>query len=315
MIRYGIIALFLICSYATNGLALNVVASIKQKVGEVSILREKRVLPAQPGLILKDQDTVVTGHRGRLTIIFRDGSEIRLFQNTTFKIEQTKEAEGGKRGFLNRFKLKLGSFWGKFARSKQRTTIQTPTATCGIKGTNVSFSESTEGLNISLSNGLVEVQNETERLTLTPGKKVEGVQRQGKIQNKIKDIPYRLWLKAETALEVPEEGVRTLTLSVQLMNVKTKSNAYKSGKIYFSSNIDQVIFPPVQLNARGFANFQVTVKPFKEADYDKGKLDLFAIMDGAEIMNVGSGFMTLPIKTSQKRTRTFHIDASVGAIQ
>ena len=313
--RYGIIISFLICCYSTNLLALNIVASIKEKAGEVSIFREKRVLAARAGLVLKDQDSVVTSRNGKVTIIFRDGSEIRLFQNTNFKIEKTREAGSGKRGFLNRFKLKLGSFWGKFTRSKHRTTIQTPTATCGIKGTNVSFSEGAEGLDVSLSNGLVEIRNETERLMLTPGKMVEGVKRQGEMKNKVKDIPYRLWLKAETALKVPENGTRKLTLSVQLMNVKTESNAYKSGTVYFSSNIDQVDFPPVHLNSRGFANFHATVKPFKKADYDKGKLDVFAIMDGTEIMNVGSGFMTLPIKTSRKRTKTFHIDASAGAIQ
>lgn len=313
--RYIVFLTLLVCFYIPDAMALNVVASIKQKIGEVTILRESRTLAGRTGLILKDQDTVTTSRNGKVTIIFRDGSEIRLFQNTTFKIERTRESDGNQRGFFNRFRLKLGSFWGKFARSRQRTTIQTPTATCGIKGTNVSFFESPEGLGISLSNGLVELRNETERMMLTPGKMVQGIQRQGSIKDKVKDIPYRLMLKAETSLEVPETGTRTVTLSVQLMNMKTQNNANKSGKVYFSSNIDKVIFPPVMLNSRGFANFQATVKPFQEVDFGKGKLDVFAVMDGDDVMNVGSGFMTLPLKTEDKRTKTFHIDAAGGIIR
>lgn len=315
MTRFGLIISLLICCYSTDGLARNIVASIKQKVGDVSILREKRVLPASKGAILKDQDSIVTSGTGKVTIIFRDGSEIRLFRNTTFKIEKTREAGHKNRGFFNRFKLKVGAFWGKFARSKQRTTIETPTATCGIKGTNVSFAEGEQGLDVSLSNGLVEVRNETETILLQPGKQIEGIQKEGGFADKVKDITYRLWLRAETAMEVPKEGTHILTLSVQLVNTKTQNNAYKSGNIYFSSNIEQVSFPPVTLNSRGFANFQVTIKPFKKADYDKGKLDLFAIMDGADSMDVGSGFITLPFKTPQDKTRSFHIDASQGIIQ
>ena len=62
--------------------AINAVASIKAISGEVKIERLKRNIPGRKGLVLNDKDIVITGHRAKTTILFRDGSEIRLFQNS-----------------------------------------------------------------------------------------------------------------------------------------------------------------------------------------------------------------------------------------
>ena len=179
--------------------ALSAVASIKTMLGDVKIQRFQRFIPGRRGLVLNDEDVVMTGQNAKATIIFRDGSEIRLFQNSNFTIEKSEEIEGKGKGFLKRFrlfsnklKLSTGSFWAKFTKGRQQTRITTPTATCGIKGTVVAISHRNNKLNVSLSIGEVELANEDETLTLSSGKMIEGITKRGKFKEKIKELPYRL---------------------------------------------------------------------------------------------------------------------------
>ena len=144
-IKYFMVILIIVSFWIEKPtFALNAVASIKKITGDVQIKRSTRVFPGRKGLILNDEDLVTTLSTGKVTLLFRDGSEIRLYENTKFIIEKSTEVKGEKRGFFHNITLQIGSFWGKFVKGHQVTTIKTPTATCGIKGTNVSFLRSYE---------------------------------------------------------------------------------------------------------------------------------------------------------------------------
>jgi len=135
-----LIALLCLSSFGTVFAISGATASIKDIQGNVDVERKGNIITARKGLILHDNDLVLTNSRSKVTIIFRDGSVIRLFSNTKFLIEKSVEVKKGTRKFINRFILRVGSFWGKFTKNIQNTVIKTPTATCGIKGTSVSLS-------------------------------------------------------------------------------------------------------------------------------------------------------------------------------
>ena len=305
--------------------ALSAVASIKTLLGDVKIQRYQRFIPGKRGLVLNDEDVVITGQNAKATIIFRDGSEIRLFQNSNFTIEKSEEIEGKGKGFLKRFrlfsnkvKLTTGSFWGRFTKGRQQTRISTPTATCGIKGTVVSFAQRNRKLNVSLSIGEIELENEDEKITLSSGKMIEGITETGSFKDKIKELPYRLTIVPDNPkIVVPTIGNENqIFFTLQLIDVKTKKNFEKSGDVYISMPLDKIIFTPrIRLNNRGYARVSAIVKPFRENDYGNGQVEVLAMIEGQKFMNVGAGQTMLTYDIPKQSRRTIQIDATTGEVK
>ena len=297
--------------------AINAVASLKDTIGEVKIQRLSRNIPGRKGLILNDQDVVITGINAKATILFRDGSEIRLFQNTRFVIEKSEEMKGSQRGFLNNFFLKAGSFWGKFTKNTQKTKIITPTATCGIKGTSVSFSEHNGKMDVSLSSGEIELENEDEKISLPAGKMIQGLTQRGTFKEKIKDLPYQLVIEPDASkIELPTEGNEgKVDFTLQIVNVKTKQNEYRRGSIFFSLKTDKIVFPDrIVLNDRGYARVTAIIKPFQKADYGDGRIDIVAVAEGESAMDIGTGEALLTFDVPEQYQKTIRIDATSGEL-
>ncbi len=301
--------------------AIDAVASLGKLRGDVEVLRkirgikDSRKIPGRTGLILNDKDVVITGSRAKATIIFRDGSEIRLFQRTRFVIEKSEESKVGKRRFFHNFKLTLGSFWGKFTKGRQRTKIKTPTATIGIKGTNVAFSERDGRLDISLSSGLIEVENQHESILLQPGKGIMGMNKTGSIQDKVQDLPYRIMIRPDKShIEVPDKGgTEEIFLTLQVIENKTQKNVYLSGNVYISMQLDKVVFDRnVVLNKRGYARIRALIKPFQKADYKNGQAQILAVMDGEQYLNIGAGQAVLTFDVPENMSRTIRVDVNSG---
>lgn len=308
----------LILVVAKPTLAIEAVASIKHIKGAVDVNRDQKTISARTGLILHDQDLIVTYRKSKVTIIFRDGSEIRLFANTKFLIERSEETSHGPRRFLNNFKLKLGSFWGKFSKNQQQTVIKTPTATAGIKGTTVALSERNGKFNVSLSSGLVEVKNEMETLDLTPGKRVRNITANSTIRDKVEELPYQIHIVPDqNKLDIPQRGKeKEIFFTVQLISKITNKNVQRSGDIYISLETDKIIFPQnLALNPRGYARVRAVVKPFEQKDYKNGVIEIFALMDGEEFMDTGAGRTVLTYDPPSRKRKTLKIDASSGDIQ
>ncbi|MBU3917100.1 FecR family protein [bacterium] len=331
-IKTAVIIMIVILAFVPASYALNAVATLTAIFGDVKLQRVKDGVrsnePGQKGMILEDKDLVITGPNARTTLLFRDGSEIRLFQNTEFMIEKTIELKGvKKRGFFNSFQLNMGSFWGKFTKNRQKTTIKTPTATCGIKGTSVSFSERNGQLNVSLSTGAIELENEDEKILLKAGKMIEGITRTGSFNKKVKDLPYFIEIKPDNnKIIIPTKGnTSKINITIQMMNVKTKQNVERSGRVYLSletvvldtdrQKTDKIVFPEnITLNDRGFARFTAQILPFNEGDYGRGKIEILAIVEGEDFMNVGAGQTMLSYDIPQKLQKTVNIKANTGEV-
>lgn len=298
--------------------AIDAVASFGEVSGTVQVMRETRKIPGRTGLILNDQDVVITGTDSRASIIFRDGSEIRLFQDTRFVIEKSEEVNTGTRQFFNHFKLKVGSFWGKFIKGNQNTKISTPTATIGIKGTNVAFKQGSEKLDLGLSSGLISIENEEGTYDLNPGNRVMGIERKGPIADKVSPQPLRIELKPDkTKFEVPQPGRTTeIDFTLQVVDASTNRNKDYTGRLYMTVEIDKIVFPKViELNNRGYARVTATVNPFQVADYREGQVQIFAVMDGEESIDVAAGSTILTYDVPSQLGKTIRIDMKTGEIR
>lgn len=298
--------------------AMEVVASIKDLKGEIEVKRNQRKLAARTGLILYDQDIVTTGRNAKVTIVFRDGSVIRLFANSRFIIEESVEEKKGARRFLHQFMLKLGSFWGRFSRKYQQTSIRTPTATAGIKGTILSMSERNGTLDVALTSGSVTLQNEREKIDLQPGEMAIDITRNETIRDKIQDLPYRLVFKPDVAqIEIPDSGDAVVVyFTLQMVQKDNGQNAARPGPVYISHEFDNIRFDhEPRLNARGYARIKATIRPFLEKDSLRETIEFTAVMDGETFMNVDAGQTSLVIIQSGQKAKTLKIDVNSDQIE
>ncbi len=303
---------------ANTSYAIEAVASIKSLKGQVEVKRNNTTLAARSGLILNDKDIVITYQKSKVAIIFRDGSEIRLFPNTRFVIEKSSESKKGPRKFLHNFKLKLGSFWGKFTRKRQNAIVRTPTATAGIKGTTVAFRERKGKLDVSLSSGSVSVQNQYETAMLKPGQMAKGITPGGSIQNKIERLPYQITIiPDQNEFTPPESGQeKEIFFTLQLVDMQTKENVSRTGEVYISISTDKIIFDnDISLNKRGYARIKAVIKPFDKTEDKRRNIEIFALMDGEEFMDTGSGSTVLTLKMRTGFQPKLKIDASSGDVQ
>ncbi len=299
-------------------LAVEAVASVKKLKGVVDIQRRNTTIAARTGLILHDKDLVVTHEDSRISIIFRDGSVIRLFPNTKFLIEKSEEAANGPRHFLNNFKLKLGSFWGKFSRNYQTTAIVTPTATVGIKGTTVAMAERNGELNVSLSTGKVQITNQSESIELNAGNIAEKITQQGSIQSKIKPLHYQLLIQAdEDRITIPNKGNENeLFFTLQMIDIRTHENAERSGEVYISIAADHIVFDQdIRLNSRGYARIRAKVLAPEKVDTKLEKIEIFALMDGEDYLDVRAGSTILFLDYSDGKDQKLKIDARSGKLK
>ncbi len=304
--------------YPISAYAIEAVASIKTLKGAVDIKRNRTTFSARTGLILHDKDLVTTHQKSKVTIIFRDGSEIRIFPNTKFLIEKSEESKNGPRQFLNKFILKVGSFWGRFTKLRQRTTVKTPTATIGIKGTSFAMAERNASLDVSLSTGKITLSNQTESIDLDAGKMVKDISATGTIKDKISDLPYQIVITPDqNKIEIPAPGKENeVYFTLQLINLKTNENVNRSGDIYVSVVLDKIEFrDDISLNSRGYARVKALIKAFESVDYKNGQIEIFVLMDGEEFMDIAAGRTVLTYDLPDLNRRNLKIDASSGKVK
>lgn len=301
-----------------TAVAVEAVASVKNIRGPVDVQRKEKRIAARAGLILHDQDLVVTYDKSRITLIFRDGSIIRLFPNTRFLIEKSEEAPSGPRRFLHDFRLKLGSFWGKFTRNRQQTVIKAPTATVGIKGTTIAMKERNNTLGLRLSTGKVQISNQSESVELSAGQYVKDITKTGTIKDKIGNLPFQILINPDqSTVTVPNPGEKEeLYFTLQLVNLKTNENVEKTGPVYLSITAENIVFDQdVQLNSRGYARAKATISAPKSMTYAMDTVEIFALMDGEEFLDVKSGSTVLTLEYPKGLKRKLKIDAKSGDVK
>ena len=318
MIKRLFIAVVIISIFwVPSSWAADAVASIKSIQGRVEVERESRILAGRTGLILYDNDLVLTDYHSKVSIIFRDGSIIRLFPKTKFLIEKSQEAKKGSRKFLHRFMLKVGSLWGKFTQNRQQTTIITPTATAGIKGTNVAFSQRNNAFSVSLSEGSVSIKNEDDEVNLEAGQMIRNLHKNGSVQDKVQSLPYQISIDPGRIEFKPANAGSKVDIffTVQLLDLKTNQNVQKAGIIHLTSDLDKIEFPnPIQLNDRGYARVMAKVSALEPKDMEQNYAEILAVMDEEANLDVGAGRTVLWLDTSGKKPQKIKIDVKSGTL-
>lgn len=296
-----------------------IVASLQNMLGRVQVLQKSsgETVQGRVGLLLRAGDTVITAEDSRATIKFRDGSEIRLFQNTRFVLQAAKESVGADRSFRYDLLLRAGSLWGLFVKQRQTAKISTPTATIGIKGTTLRIAEENNKARVALTEGLIDVSNERKTIELEPGKRLTSFTRVDDLAQKVEAIPYKLEMRSEKRrLTFSGNQPEEVFITLQLTNITTGREVPRAATIYFRSNYEKITYPPVaRLDQRGFARVPLTFAPPEAADAQlSGNVYVWAVIDSPDADDTGEGriLFNIPVPKGEERIK-IEADKGTGA--
>lgn len=285
----------------TQAQSTTAIASLDQLSGvvQVRIAKNQKTTVGKKGLLLYQKDIVKTGRNGRTTIVFRDGSIIRLFENSQFEIEKAEELPTRQRSFQYKFFMQIGSLWSHLNTGTQKTEFQTPTTTIGVKGTTFRIKEELGKASVLLTEGSISVANDRETVALNAGQQIISFAREDRLGDKIEEIPHRLLVEAsEDKIDFGDsEEPLLVRLTLQAYNLVQQQNFHRSLRILFRSDYPNIEFPEtVQLDAQGFARVPIRVAPPQKEDHQfDGKVLIWALIDDANSEYIGDGNVTLNI--------------------
>ena len=295
---------------------VEIVASLQNMTGRVQVVQKSdgATVSGRIGLLLRSGDTIVTLEQARATIKFRDGSEIRLFQNTRFVLQGARESAGSDRSFKLDLQLRAGSIWGLLAKQRQLAKISTPTATIGVKGTTLRVTEENNKARVAITEGVIDVSNDVKTIELEAGKRLTAFTRSEDLALKVQPIPYKIDAKADKRqLAFEKNQPESVFVNLQIVDVATGREVARSAKLYFRSNYDRVTFPAAaQLDERGFARVALTFAPPEPADAQlNGSVFVWAVVDQEDGDDTGEGrlLFTIPVQAGQEKIR---IEADKG---
>jgi tetratricopeptide (TPR) repeat protein len=130
------------------------------------LVPEERYRPATPRQELVTGDIIKTLSGGRVSILFRDETQLKLAANTTLFIKEVtspKEKPGALKILL---RLETGEVWTRSKSIPDGLMIETPYATAAIRGTEWSLSVQEQESKVVVMEGSVELSNPLGSITV-----------------------------------------------------------------------------------------------------------------------------------------------------
>ena len=268
------------------------------------------------GMLLFSGNKIITSANSKTTVEYRDGSRIRLFQNSILVLNLSLEQSTTKRTFQFQLTLKSGSLRGRFVKGLQSTTIHTPTAVIKIIGTSVRISENNNKATVSLTEGQAVVSTPSSKVVLNPGQWLSDFDRNTDLTQHVAQLPNLLSLKsAEYELNFRNGKSKRLDFSVQLQNISSGKSLKRNGKVIFRSDYKYIRLPNrFLLNEQGFARVAIGLDPPSLKDHEfRGLITIRAFMDGVGFEDVNEGHLVFKIMNlGQKSTLLIDPDKGVS---
>jgi len=159
----------------------------------VRLVPEENYRTAVPRQELVAGDIVKTGPGGRVSILFRDGTELKLASNTTLIIKEVtshKERAGAMKILLS---LESGEVWTRSKAETEGLMIETPYATAAIRGTEWSLSVKGDESRVIVMEGDVQLSSPFGSVIVSSNEQAVVIGRQAPVKSII--IKPRDWIQ------------------------------------------------------------------------------------------------------------------------
>lgn len=137
---------------------------VAKKQGETAVLvPAPQQRPAELRQDLKAGDILRTHAVGTLAIVFADRTQIRMGRNSTLVVKEVRQ------GSPSSVSLQRGSLWARSPRGASQLSVETPSATAAIRGTEYSIVANDEQTRLTVVEGAVDFFNPYGRLEVREG--------------------------------------------------------------------------------------------------------------------------------------------------
>jgi len=296
---------------------ITVIASLLNVEGSVKVetVKYPKGKYAKSGMLLYKGDKILTSTNSKASIVYRDDSMVRLFQNSSMKLSSSVEQSTRKRSFKYHLTLNNGSLRGRFLKGRQSTKIRTPTAIIGIKGTSFRLSEKKNTTTVSLTTGKLEISNLSSKTILNSGQWLSNFNPYSDLSKKVAPLPNLLSLKTSVyELNFKDAKTKQIELSVQIQNSINEKLVKRSGFVILESDYKKIDLPKkFLLNKRGFAKTFLIIEPpsLKDENFN-GLINIRAYIDDSGFDDVAEGFLVLKILDyGKKRYLLLHPEKGV----
>jgi len=302
---------------SANTKKTDAIATLINLEGTVKVItkQSKKGEHAREGMLLFNENKIHTSLNSKTSILYRDGSRIRLFQNSKLIMNFSEEKFSAKRNFNYHLTLNGGSVRGRFKKGRQSTKIRTPTAIIGIKGTSFRISEKNYKSTVSLTEGQLEVSNLKTKVIINTGQWLNNFNPNTNLTKLVSSLPNILSLKTNVyEIDFEDEESKQIELSLQIQNTISEKSIKRSGFVVFDSNYKKINLPErIFLNERGFAKILVGINPPNLNNQEFiGLIKIRAYLDEEGFDDVADGLLVLKIKDfGKKRTILLHPDMGV----
>lgn len=151
---------------------------IAAKGGEnASLVPEQQWRPAEPSQRLKAGDVLRTNANGTLAILFADRTQMRLGRNTVLVVKAVSA------GRPSAVALQSGRLWARSPRAAANLSVETPSATAAIRGTEWALSVSDDKTSLQVFDGVVNLANDQGMVDIAAGQ--AGVAERGKAPTRV----------------------------------------------------------------------------------------------------------------------------------
>jgi len=128
---------------------------VSTKIGEqATLLPDPAWREARPRQQLKAGDVLRTNANGTLAILFADRTQMRLGRNTVLVVKAVSA------GAPSSVALQQGQLWARAPRNRANLSVETPSATAAIRGTEWSLSVNDDRTSLQVFDGKVNLAND-----------------------------------------------------------------------------------------------------------------------------------------------------------
>ena len=233
------------------------------------------------------------GKNAKILLRFRDGTWLRLFQNSRLFLKTEKTPEGSYQHFQREWVLLQGSLVAGLAGTRQQLVLKIPESfEIRISEGLLGVSNHAEGTSVSLSSGEARVRNALSSVTLKPGQWLNKVATRDPLNLKVLPVLNILEVeviqgKAGTDKKDPVNPI----LKIQLKRRKSKRQLSLKLPVLLSSNMAFPQTKTLKLNSRGAASMELSDMAFLSDD--KGyaeRIQLMLSADAPGFEKIGAGF-------------------------
>jgi hypothetical protein len=270
------------------------------------------------GMFLQPGDRITTGAAGKATVLFRNGSKMRLFENSDFEITRVAEAAATReRSFDFELNLRKGSLRGNLRQGRQTARIRTPVVVIGVKGTVFRVTEEpAEGTSVAVTEGQLAITNSNSSVEVGPGQRVRRAKVFDELSEKLEDLPNQIVMLPSTPIiDFSQPGQQVVNVTLQMTDVRSQKNVSVRGPIYLESFYYNIRFPAsVSLDSEGTARVPMRISPprLDDPDFD-GRIIVRAYLDSSRFDGFGEGSLVLKSQGFLNE-RKLEIDASSGEV-